>query len=537
MTDAPPFATLQDAVVAGKIARKTGDEAGAIAIFRSLPVLFPTKESVAAAAAGLRFCGRWIEAVALLEEALTRTPSAGLVRALADAYLEMKQYGQAAACIQKYLEIVPHDAAIWVSLGNVQNIAENWAEAEQAFSRSLSLQPLDVTAVAGLGDALYRLGRRQDAINAYRRALTLKPDDIGMMFRLGSVLAAAQQIEEAESVLRHVIALDPGNAPAHVNLAGALHQVGRLAEAAEIARHALVLDAELVAGYSTLGTILLEAGQFTAAVETLRQAEQRAPGAVIILTALATAENAVGNIFAAEKILQRILTLEPGNLEARHMLSAVNGEPVRSVPAGYSRQLFNWYAPKFDRMLAGALKYRAPEDLVALLAEAKPETRTFSRLLDLGCGTGLVADALIKHYAIAHKAGVDIAEKMVDVSREKGIYDELIHGDAADVLAATKEKFDLIAAIDLFIYVGDLTALMPLIAGALTPGGVFAYSIEVLGEGKYKLLRTGRFAHAVKYVEDLARAAGLVPLASRPVTLRLENSADVPGRIGLLQRA
>ena len=219
------------------------------------------------------------------------------------------------------------------------------------------------------------------------------------------------------------------------------------------------------------------------------------------------------------------------------MLSAVNGEPVRSVPAGYSRQLFNWYAPKFDRMLAGALKYRAPEDLVALLAEAKPETRAFSRLLDLGCGTGLVGEALIKHYAIARKAGVDIAEKMIDVSREKGIYDDLIHGDAADVLAATTETFDLIAAIDLFIYVGDLAALMPLIAGALAPGGVFAYSIEVLGEGKYKLLRTGRFAHSVKYVEDLARAAGLVPLASRPVVLRLENSADVSGRIGLLQRA
>ena len=534
MTDVPAFATLQEAVAA---ARSAGNSAAAAAIFRTLPGLFPIKESVMCAAAGLRSCGEWGEAVALMEDALSRMPSHGLTHFLVDTYMEMNQFAHAASSLQKYLEAAPADAIAWVSLGRVLCAAENWADAEQAFSHALRIIPLDVTAVLGLGDALYRLNRPDEAVSAYRRAAALKPDDAAILFKLGSMLAAAQHAEEAESVLRRAIALDPRSAPAHVNLAGALHQFGRLSEAAEVARQAIALDTKLIAAYSTLGTVLLEAGQFAAAADVLRQGEQLSPGLVAILIALATAENALGNVFAAEKILQRILAVEPGNLEARHLLSAVNGEPVRSVPAGYSRQLFNWYAPKFDRMLSGSLKYRAPEDMVALLAETKPDPRAFTQLLDLGCGTGLVAQALATHYAIAHKTGVDVAEKMIEVSREKGLYDTLIHGDAADVLGSAKGKFDLVTAIDLFIYVGDLAALMPLIAGALAPGGLLAYSIEVLAEGKYKLQRTGRFAHAVKYVEDLAAAAGLVPLASRPVTLRLENSADVMGRIGLLQRA
>ena len=68
----------------------------------------------------------------------------------------------------------------------------------------------------------------------------------------------------------------------------------------------------------------------------------------------------------------------------------------------------------------------------------------------------------------------------------------MIHGDAADVLAARAAAFDLITAVDMFIYVGDLAPLMPLMARALKSGGVLAYSIEVMTEGKYKLQRTGR---------------------------------------------
>lgn len=538
MTHVSAFSTWIDAARAGRGARAAGDTAQAITIFRDLAVAFPSKEGLAAAADGLRACGLWSDAVAMLEDALARWPtSTALTMSLADTFAEMKHFSRAIACVQAYLSRAPNDAVLWVNLGNLGTAAKDWAEAERAYSQGLTLQPLNLDAALGHGDALYRLGRTDEAIAAYRRAAALKPDDPRTHFKLGSLLAAGPDLGEAKAILRNAIALNPANAAAYVNYAGVLHQLGRLAEAVEAARQAIGLDEGLVAAYSTLGTVLLESGQFQAAAEILRYAAELAPGEVMILIALATAENTLDNPRGAERALQRILAIEPDNLEARHMLSAVNGEPVRSIPPGYSRQLFNWYAGKFDQMLAGSLKYRAPEDVTAILFEAKPDPRAFSAVLDLGCGTGLVAEALAKRYVIERKVGVDVAEKMVEVSRRKGFYNEVIHGDAAEVLGDKPAAFDLIAAVDLFVYVGDLAGLMPLMAQALKPGGVLAYSIEMMADGKYKLQRTGRFTHTVKYVEDLARAQGLKPLASRPVTLRQENGADVPGLIGLLQLA
>lgn len=538
MTDTPVFSTPREAAAAAHAARKTGDIVKAAAIYRSLPKLFPGKESLGVAAGGLRACGAWSEAVLLLERATSEMPgSSGLVLALAEAYLEKQDFAAAIELIDGYLAGTPDNAAMWASLGNIYARKGDGIAAERAFAQSLSLDPMNLDAVLCQGDSLYKFGRTEEALAAFRRAIVLNPEDARGHFKLGSALAVAPDPAQAKATLLRAIELDPSNAAAYANLAGLFQRVGRLQSAIQAARQAIELDPQLLAAYSVLGNVLLEGGEFAAAAAILRIAAELAPETVLVLTALATAENAAGDLRAAERILQRILTIEPDNLEARHMLSAVNGEPVRTVPAGYSRQLFNWYAPKFDRMLAGALKYRAPEDVAALLAETRPDPKAFKRFLDIGCGTGLVAEALAKQYALAHQTGVDVAEKMIEVSRQKGLYDDLIHGDAAQVLAARPGEFDLIAAVDLFIYVGDLGPLMPLIAGALAPGGMLAYSVELLPEGRYKLLRTGRFAHARKYVEELARTHGLMPLAAREVTLRMENAAEVRGLIGLLQKS
>ena len=509
----------------------------AASIFRSLPTAFPGKENIALAASGLRGCGYWSEAVALLEQAIAqRAASGGLVNALAEAYLEIKDYARAAGCIERYLAQDPDNAAMWIALGNIHGRGGDWAAAEQAYARSLSLQPLDLEAVLSHGDALYRVGRADEAIAAYRRAVALKPDDPRGHLKLGSALVMQPDPTEGKSVLFRAIALDPANAEAHAALAGYYQRTGNLQRAIQTAREAIERNANFVPAYITLGNVLMEAGELQNAVAILRIGADLAPESVVVLRDLAIAENAIDNPRAAERVLQRIIAVKPDDLEARHMLAAVNGEPVRSVPAGYSRQVFNRYAPRFDRMLTTSLAYQAPEQVAALLAETKPESGSFKRFLDLGCGTGRVAAALVKRYAFGQALGVDVAERMVDISRRKDFYDEVIHGEAADVLAGSLKDFDLIAAVDLFTYIGDLAPLMPLIAGALAPGGILAYSLEQLPEGRYKLQRNARFAHAPAYVEDLARTHGLVPLVSRTAVLSTEKGGDVQGRVGLLQR-
>lgn len=537
MSAIPAFSTPDEAWNLAHIARKNGDVAGAVDIYRSALKVFTGKEHVAAAARGLRACGRWTEAVTLLEDGLKRQPnSTGLVLGLADAYAEMKHFSRAVACVQQYLDRNPDDPRVWRSLGVLSSLAGDWSGAEQAFAQSLKRQPLDIDAVLGHGEALYRVGRTEDAIAAYRRATVLKPEDPRGHLNLGSLLAVSADAGEAKTALFRAIELEPSSPAAHTNLARLYHRLNRHQRAIQSARQAINVDPEFVAAYQVMGEVLLDAAEVKGAVQILRVAAELAPGDATVITALAAAENAAGDPRTAERLLQRVLTIEPDNLEARHMLSAINGEPVRTVPAGYARQIFNWYAGRYDGLLAGPWKYRAPEELAMLLAEQTPDPKILGRFLDLGCGTGVVAEALAKRHAFDHETGIDIAENMIEVCRRKVLYDELIHGNAAEFLATKPGAFDLISAIDFFTYVGDLGALMPLIAGALAPGGMLAYSIEPLSEGRYRLQPNARFAHAPKYVEDLARNHGLVAVESREVTLRQENGADVPGVVALLRR-
>ncbi len=77
----------------------------------------------------------------------------------------------------------------------------------------------------------------------------------------------------------------------------------------------------------------------------------------------------------------------------------------------------------FDTILVDQLGYDVPLQLREMLLELDDEFQA-ERMLDLGCGTGLSADALDD--MADHKTGVDISENMIEVAYEKGDYDALL---------------------------------------------------------------------------------------------------------------
>ena len=46
--------------------------------------------------------------------------------------------------------------------------------------------------------------------------------------------------------------------------------------------------------------------------------------------------------------------------------------------------------------------------------------------MDLGCGTGLLAQILKDKYGFEHMVGLDLSEEMLAKAREKGVYKRLI---------------------------------------------------------------------------------------------------------------
>jgi predicted TPR repeat methyltransferase len=277
-------------------------------------------------------------------------------------------------------------------------------------------------------------------------------------------------------------------------------------------------------------------GDIRAAAEVLEQALERAPGWAAAWFALGEAREKLGDIDAAAEAFRAALRCDPADAQgaiARLALLGRSDAPA-ALPAAYVARLFDQYAPRFEAHLTEALGYRAPALIAEALAAAAPERR-FARALDLGCGAGLMGEALRER--IDHLTGVDLSPAMIEKARERGVYDALIVGDAtATLIRQPPAAFDLIVAADSLVYIGDLAPLFVAAAAALTADGLIAFSLETMEGESFALGASMRFAHSRAYVEATAGRTALRPLLIRSASTRREAGRDAPGLICALER-
>jgi predicted TPR repeat methyltransferase len=205
----------------------------------------------------------------------------------------------------------------------------------------------------------------------------------------------------------------------------------------------------------------------------------------------------------------------------------------------YVKALFDQYAPKFDAALVDDLGYRGPALLVAAVAIARAAAGrplTFSRAIDLGCGTGLAARAFSA--VVDEIIGIDLSPRMIERARATGLYAELEVAEIVEGLGSRPDGgADLILAADVMAYVHDMTALLREVARVLAAGGLFAFTVEshagegvVLGEGL-------RYAYSESCVRALVAAAGLVLDRLESASSRTESGVQVPGLVVVAAKA
>ena len=155
-------------------------------------------------------------------------------------------------------------------------------------------------------------------------------------------------------------------------------------------------------------------------------------------------------------------------------------------------------------------------------------------IADVGCGTGLCG---IRFRPLARTLiGIDIAPRMIDKARERGIYDELVVGEAAEVLRGHARSLDLVVAGDMLIYCGDGAGIFAAVAQSLKAGGRFAFTVEEISGDSFALRSTARFAHSAAYLRQLAGQHGLRITQTERFTLRQEHDGPVPGLLHVMTR-
>ena len=96
-----------------------------------------------------------------------------------------------------------------------------------------------------------------------------------------------------------------------------------------------------------------------------------------------------------------------------------------------------------------------------------------------------------------------------------------MHADIVEYLRGTDERYDLITAADVFIYVGDLEPVFAALETAMAPNGLFCFSAECAsGEDvDFELLPSLRYAHSERYLRALAMRHGfdVVQLIRAPI--------------------
>ena len=247
-----------------------------------------------------------------LGEAAERAPgNAAYQLGLAQALQALERWADAAAALERVLEIEPDSFDAHFALGVVRQRAGQLAAAQVAYRSALVRKPDDPSTLGNLGSVLRELGEVDAAIGFLERATSIEPLASSHAINLGIAFSGRGDYAAAETHLRAVLVREADNADAAFNLGNALRGLGQPREALEQYRYAVTLRPGYAQASNNLGNLLKELGDFAAAKAAFDAALIARPTYVVALNNAGCLERTLGRLDAAEDLLRRGLELEP----------------------------------------------------------------------------------------------------------------------------------------------------------------------------------------------------------------------------------
>jgi predicted TPR repeat methyltransferase len=433
-------------------------------------------------------------------------PSAGLSLLVAQLALSDGTLDSAAVDLDQAVDTDPEHpglrkcrAELRRRLGDVDGAVRDAAEA-------VILDRADPFAKLLLGELLLLVDRSTDAVACMTEAVAALPDNVVFRETLARTLTACGDIDGALETLLAGVRLVPGAAAlrnAAILLCVRHRDNARAADLAEQARLDGVADANT---FGLTGYALSSLGRHDEAALAYNEA----------------------------------LKLAPGDLHIRQLAAAAQ---VRThAPDDFVRTLFDGGADRFEAHII-ELGYCVPGLIRRHVIDFAARANT-GPVLDLGCGTGLIALAL-SDLPLGPFTGIDLSPRMLEQARAKRLYSSLREAKLPAALHEDTTLWRLILAADVLCYFGALEDMVRAVFARLRPGGRFIFSLEELlpdrdgntpGNGDWAPVRLGRHAHTARYVAAMAAAPGFHCLNLDRETVRYEAGAPVAGLVVVLER-
>ena len=405
-------------------------------------------------------------------------------------------------------------------------------------------------------------GDLKSAALTLNKAQQQTPGDARVFMLAGLMAEKSGNLPKAFEALQHCVALEPEWGPGLLELALLHARQNQFAQAIEAAEKVATLEPRNTLVLAGVVDIAHRAGHTEMAVRHLRRGLELVPGDVQLRRLLARDLTALEQYPEAVELWSALLEQNPADTEARagrvqtllaqgqpararaDTLALLEKEPGNAVHAYYnalahgvtpshqppeiSRALFDNMAELYDQHMVRGLKYQLPKQVADRLLAAHPDKKI--NVLDLGCGTGLLGVCLGRLDGAL--VGVDISRNMIEQAGRHNVYDRFHHTNLLDALEETPDSlYQVIAALDVFIYTGSLDNAVPNAMRILVPGGQLVFSCEAASEDgpDLVLLPSGRYAHKRSHVQALCQAAGFDTVTIEDTVLRQENNAPVHG--------
>ena len=347
-----------------------------------------------------------------------------------------------------------------------------------------------------LGNVLCALNRPSDAALAFESAILLNKSFVAAWLNLGKVRLSLGEITRAEHALTTAMSLDQGRVEIWLALA-------KLHEQAKFPDRAIALLQEMRRRFGA---------------DPARDAQ------LLHLLILA------GKQHQTVELLEQMLAAQPYDPIAQYLLAVNSGKASLRADNAYITALFDNYAPQYNLHMQ-LTRYQAHKLIARALQAQIPAPAS---VLDLGCGTGLVAQELAAYTL----TGVDLSGAMLSQARGyAALHNEEI---GAFLTTSADSRYDAVVLAETLVHFGPLLETFKQIARVLSKNGVLCLNVETdpsLKLSQFVLNPTGRFEHSAAYLRHCCQQAGFEVLTLQPIESRLEADKPVPGLLLLARKA
>ncbi len=509
----------------------------------------------------------YAEAVHYIDAALEQEQNAAYFNSKGNLLLRVQDYESALNAYRKAIKLNSRYEIAHNNLGRCLYFQEKLVAAQKAYERALEINPNFGDAYYNLGILLTKLGKLPEALFNLQKALTFssrqapiygqiaqiylqqadypaaieflqkrlnnQPTHVDSLHYLGMAFLVQNELDFAIDSFEKILLITHKHPQCYEHLATAYYKLDDKEKALTYFLRQLEILPTANA-YFNIGVLLSDQGRRREAIDYFKQAIQYDPMHLAAYLNLGVEYLKSENLTEAEHYYEQAARINPDDAEIQHILMALTQKKIpEKAPAEYLKNLFNQYASYYDKHLTESLRYRVPQLLhQSIYSHTKIEEAKWVTL-DLGCGTGLCGE-LFKEFS--HRLiGIDISPEMVNIAKEKNIYDELVVADIDQALDQYKD-LDLVLAADVFAYMGELDSIFAKVSQRLNPGGLFAFSVEQTEKIPYELQPSIRYAHSREYLENLIAKHGFETIQFQTTHLRMQKEKPVEGFIILVKK-